>query len=469
MLFNSLDFIVFIIVLFILYWFVFNKDLKKQNTLILLASYFFYGWWDIRFLGLIILSTLVDFICGIKIDKASSKNLKKKYLAISLFSNLLILFTFKYFNFFIDSFKDIYLSITNLTVGIQNIDIILPVGISFYTFQTMSYSIDIYNDKLKPTKDLVSFSAFVAFFPQLVAGPIERASNLLPQLLSRRKFNYEQGFEGIRLIIWGLFKKVVVADNLAQSVNKIFENYSDYNGGELFLGAFYFSFQIYCDFSGYSDIAIGTSKLLGVELKSNFKFPYFSKNIAEFWRRWHISLSTWFRDYIYIPIGGSKVRNIVKYRNLLVIFSISGLWHGANLTFVFWGFSHCLIYIMSEYIINNSFRFKNNLQKLFYEFTSGIITFIIIVFTWIFFRSETIFDAFSYIKFIFYKFDMPMAFRKDILVVLFFVFLEFLIRKNERNIQFSSYKVLNTLFFFFLYLVIISQSVNQSEFIYFKF
>ena len=204
-------------------------------------------------------------------------------------------------------------------------------------------------------------------------------------------------------------------------------------------------------------------------MKSNFKFPYFSKNIAEFWRRWHISLSTWFRDYIYIPIGGSKVRNIVKYRNLLVIFSISGLWHGANLTFVFWGFSHCLIYIMSEYIINNSFRFKNNLQKLFYEFTSGIITFIIIVFTWIFFRSETIFDAFSYIKYIFYKFDMPMAFRMNILVVILFVFLEFLIRKNERNILFSNDKVINIFFFFSLYLAIISQSVNQSEFIYFKF
>lgn len=337
MLFNSIEFLIFLPSVFILYWFVFNKNLKLQNTLILISSYLFYGWWDYRFLCLIFVSTIVDYFAGINISNQNSNHKRKLFLWFSIVFNLGILGFFKYYNFFIDSWLELLSSFGYEIKSIYTLNIILPVGISFYTFQTMSYTIDIYRGQLKPTRDFISFASFVSFFPQLVAGPIERAKNLLPQILGRREFQYKQGIQGLRLILWGMFKKVVIADSLAPTVNKIFRDYELLDGGILWLGLIYFAIQIYCDFSGYSDIAIGISKLFGFNLMTNFKFPYFSRNIAEFWRRWHISLSSWFRDYLYIPLGGSKNGKSKSLRNIFTIFLVSGLWHGANWTFIFWG------------------------------------------------------------------------------------------------------------------------------------
>ena len=305
MLFNSIEYLIFLPIIFIIYWKFFNKSVKYQNHLLLLASYFFYGWWDYRFLSLIIISTVVDYVVGLKIHDSSQIKIKKRWLSLSILLNISLLGFFKYCNFFIDSWIDLW-----ATVGYElspyTLKVILPVGISFYTFQTLSYTIDIYKGKIKPTKDFIAFATFVSFFPQLVAGPIERASRLLPQILNARSFNYQQCVEGLRLILWGMFKKIAVADSLAIMVDDIFLNYQSLDGSVLVFGAILFAFQIYGDFSGYSDIAIGTAKLFGVELMSNFKFPYFSRDIAEFWRRWHISLSSWFRDYLYIPLGGSR-------------------------------------------------------------------------------------------------------------------------------------------------------------------
>lgn len=336
MLFNSIDFAVFLPVVFILYWFVTNKNLKLQNFLIVVASYLFYGWWDWRFLSLILFSTLVDYAVGRKLKTENKDSKRKTLLWISIIVNLGFLGFFKYYNFFLDNFITAF-SFFGAEIKANSLNIILPVGISFYTFQTMSYTIDVYRRKLEPTKNFIAFSAFVSFFPQLVAGPIERASNLLPQFYKKRTFNYSNAVKGMRQILWGLFKKVVIADNCAEYANLIFNNSPDYSGVTLVLGAIFFTFQIYGDFSGYSDIAIGTSRLFGFELKQNFAFPYFSRDIAEFWRRWHISLSTWFRDYLYIPLGGSRGGTWFKIRNTFVIFIVSGFWHGANWTFIVWG------------------------------------------------------------------------------------------------------------------------------------
>jgi D-alanyl-lipoteichoic acid acyltransferase DltB (MBOAT superfamily) len=344
MLFNSVEFLIFLITVFVLYWFVFKKNLKAQNFLVLVASYLFYGWWDYRFLSLIFLSTIIDYIVGLKVFQALSQREKKIWMWLSVVFNLGMLGFFKYYNFFADSFAEALGSI-GYTVDVLTLNIILPVGISFYTFQTMSYTLDIYKGKLEPTKDFIAFGAFVSFFPQLVAGPIERASNLLPQMHNKRAFKFEQGVEGIRLIIWGLFKKIVVADSLAIPVNEIFLNYQQCSSIALIIGAVFFAFQIYGDFSGYSDIARGVAKLFGFELMVNFNFPYFSRNIGEFWRKWHISLSTWFKDYVYIPLGGSKVGKLKAIRNILIIFLVSGFWHGANWTFIVWGAIHGVLFI----------------------------------------------------------------------------------------------------------------------------
>ena len=398
MLFNSLEFLIFLPTVFLLYWFVFQKNLRVQNLLLLISSYVFYGWWDYRFLSLIFLSTVVDYFVGLKIYDVRDKKLKKSFLWVSILFNLSLLGFFKYYNFFIDSWIDFLAVFGYEYQSTWTLQVILPVGISFYTFQTMSYSLDIYHGKLKPTKDFISFASFVSFFPQLVAGPIERASNLLPQILKNRVFNYEQGVQGLRLILWGMFKKVVIADSLALHVDPIFENYSSFNGGVLFLGLIYFSFQIYCDFSGYSDIAIGTSKLFGFELMSNFKFPYFSRDIGEFWRRWHISLSTWFRDYLYIPLGGSKGGKWLSIRNIFIIFIISGFWHGANWTFIAWGMIHAMLYIplflrgknrqhTTTIVAEN--KWFPSLKELF-QMAS---TFLFSMIAWVFFRSETLGEA----------------------------------------------------------------------------
>ncbi len=401
MLFNSIDFAIFLPIVFILYWFVTNKNLKLQNFLIVVASYVFYGWWDWRFLSLILFSSLIDYFVGLGLLKQENPTKRKMLLWTSIIINLGFLGFFKYYNFFLDNFIAAF-SFFGAEIQANSLNIILPVGISFYTFQTMSYSIDVYNRKLEPTKDFIAFSAFVSFFPQLVAGPIERATHLLPQFYKKRTFDYSKAVDGMRQILWGLFKKIVIADNCAEYANLIFNNSADYSGSTLVLGALFFTFQIYGDFSGYSDIAIGTSRLFGFDLMRNFNFPYFSRDIAEFWRRWHISLSTWFRDYLYIPLGGSRGGTWMKVRNTFIIFIVSGFWHGANWTFIIWGALNAIYFL--PLLLTNSNRHnleivaQGKLLPSVKEFLFMLLTFGLTVFAWIFFRAENVGHAISYIS-----------------------------------------------------------------------
>lgn len=473
MLFNSIEFLLFLPIVFVLYWFVFNKNIKHQNLLILVSSYFFYGWWDYRFLSLIILSTIVDYVIGLNISNQSSKKNQKILLWCSVLFNLGVLGFFKYYNFFIESWIDLFSSIGYQINSVWTLNIILPVGISFYTFQTMSYTIDIFKGKLNPTKDFVSFAAFVSFFPQLVAGPIERATNLLPQILNKREFKYEHGVQGLKLIFWGLFKKVVIADTLAPVVNDIFENYQDFGGVTLWLGAIYFAFQIYCDFSGYSDIAIGTSKLFGFEVMSNFKFPYFSRNIGEFWRRWHISLSTWFRDYLYIPLGGSKKGKWISLINIFIIFLVSGFWHGANWTFIVWGLFHSILFIPSFIFKTNrkyvsSIIAENSLMPSPKEFIQVGTTFILVTIGWVFFRSETIGDSFNYIINMTQNFQIPkLNFAKYLVFIFVLLITDWNFRKDERLKKGE----INIIFFGIVAVYLVSKIIMSAntEFIYFEF
>ena len=476
MLFNSLEYILFLPTVFILHWFIFNKYLKLQNVLILVASYIFYGWWDWRFLSLILLSTVVDYFVGIKIYNSQDDRVRKSYLWVSILINLGLLGVFKYFNFFIDSWIDLLCSFGYEQKSIWTLNVILPVGISFYTFQTMSYSLDIYYNKLKPTIDFISFASFVSFFPQLVAGPIERASNLLPQILTKREFKYEQGVQGLRLILWGMFKKVVIADSLAWRVDFVFNDYQSMDGGVLLLGLIYFSIQIYCDFSGYSDIAIGTAKLFGIELMSNFKFPYFSRDIGEFWRKWHISLSSWFRDYLYIPLGGSKGGEWMSIKNIFIIFIVSGFWHGANWTFIIWGLTHSLLYL-PLFLIGKNRQYttnvvsENNWFPSIKELVQMGTTFISITIAWVFFRSESIFDSFNYLSIMFSKFSIPTDNRGGVVFVFILVVCDWFIRKNERKpinlkpiyFRWLAYMVISYLIFSHF------QFIDISQFIYFQF
>jgi alginate O-acetyltransferase complex protein AlgI len=474
MLFNSIEYFIFLPTVFFLYWFVFKRNLKLQNLLILISSYIFYGWWDWRFLFLIFLSTVVDYFVGLKIYESRNKKERKQYLWISILFNLGLLGFFKYFNFFIDSWIDLLGSFGYEQQSIWTLNVILPVGISFYTFQTMSYSLDIYFKKLKPTKDFFSFASFVSFFPQLVAGPIERASNLLPQVLNKRVFKYEQGVQGLRLILWGLFKKVVIADSLGIRVDRIFDGYQSMDGGILILGLIYFSFQIYCDFSGYSDIAIGTAKLFGIELMSNFKFPYFSRDIGEFWRRWHISLSSWFRDYLYIPLGGSNGKKYKSIRNIFVIFLVSGFWHGANWTFVLWGLIHALLYL-PLFLIGRNRQYTTDIvaendwfpsiKELFYM---GI-TFLSTMVAWVFFRSASISDGFQYLSIITSNIGIPSNEGYGMIYVFIFLIFEWLIRKDERlTFPISRFDFVVLPVFGLIILEYLHFAVS-SQFIYFQF
>lgn len=388
MLFNSLDFALFLHIVFALYWFVCRKHLQRQNLLLLIASYVFYAWWDWRFLGLIVLSTLVDYAVGRMLAVTEQRDIKRYWLWVSIATNLGLLGFFKYYNFFIESWISAWQSL-GVTMEVSTLRIILPVGISFYTFQTLSYTIDIYRHKLKPTNNLIQFAAFVSFFPQLVAGPIERASQLLPQFKNPRRFDANFAMSGVYLIIWGLFKKVVVADNCAFFVNQIFEAPQSHSSATLFMGAVLFGFQIYGDFSGYSSIAIGVARLFGFSLMTNFNFPYFSRDIAEFWRRWHISLSTWFRDYVYIPLGGSQGNKAMQIRNVLLVFLISGFWHGANWTFIVWGAIHGLLFL-PLLLFGAQHRYKGSFKMTFRDCPKIVLTFVLVTFAWLFFRADTI-------------------------------------------------------------------------------
>jgi D-alanyl-lipoteichoic acid acyltransferase DltB (MBOAT superfamily) len=478
MLFNSIDFAIFLPIVFILYWFVANNNLKLQNSLIVAASYLFYGWWDWRFLSLIFCSTIIDYSIGRKLKTEENQNKRKVLLWTSILMNLGFLGFFKYYNFFLDNFISAF-SFFGTEINIQGLNIILPIGISFYTFQTLSYTIDVYKRNLEPTKNFIAFTAFVSFFPQLVAGPIERAANLLPQFYKKRQFDYSKAVDGMRQILWGLFKKVVIADNCAEYANQIFNSSSDMNGSTLLLGAIFFTFQIYGDFSGYSDIAIGTSRLFGFNLKQNFAFPYFSRDIAEFWRRWHISLSTWFRDYLYIPLGGSRGGTWMKVRNTFIIFIISGFWHGANWTFIVWGALNA-VYFLPLLLTNNN---RNNLETVaqgkilpsIKELSFMLLTFGLTVFAWIFFRANNITHAVSYISEIFSSslFTVPQIRASNlILLIVIFVFVEWLGRNGQYALSNLGLKWKRSVRYAMYYSIIIAIfwfGGKEQQFIYFQF
>jgi alginate O-acetyltransferase complex protein AlgI len=482
MIFNSLDYALFLPIVLFLYWFVAKGKLAWQNILLLTASLFFYAWWDPRFLFLLSFSTFLGYFSGIRIDVAKSEFWKKFWFWLSILLNIGFLAVFKYYNFFVDSFASLLNEFgLNVNADSWSLNIILPVGISFYTFHVLSYVIDIYKGRIKSERNIVDFGLFVSFFPLLVAGPIERATHLLPQIQKERTFDYSKAVDGLRQILWGLFKKVVVADGCAEYANLIFDGSVDYSGSTLVAGAIFFTFQIYCDFSGYSDIALGTSRLFGIELLRNFAFPYFSRDMAEFWRRWHISLTTWFRDYIYIPLGGSKGGLWMKIRNTFIIFLISGFWHGANWTFIVWGALNAFYFL--PLMLTNSNR--NNLETVaqgkyfptFKELFGMIATFILAVFGWIFFRAKDLNHAFSFIKGIFTedlfkKPEIPQVAYLTIFFVVFLMFIEWLGRESKYALENFGFKwpvILRWLFYSFLIVCIIVLSGKEQEFIYFQF
>jgi len=482
MIFNSIDFAAFLPIVFALYWALSKKSLKLQNALIVSASYFFYAWWDWRFLSLILISTTIDYTIGILLIKQKNKAKRKRLLWLSIIINIGLLSFFKYYNFFIENFSAAF-SFFGTEIKGDFLYIILPIGISFYTFQTLSYTIDIYRNKLKPTNDFIAFSAFVSFFPQLVAGPIERATNLLPQFYQKREFNYTKIIDGLRQILWGLFKKIVIADNCAKYANLIFDNSGDYSGSTLVLGAFFFTFQIYADFSGYSDIAIGTSRLFGFNLKQNFAFPYFSRDVAEFWRRWHISLTTWFRDYIYIPLGGSRVGTYKNIRNIFIIFIVSGFWHGANWTFIVWGGLNAIYFIPLLIFKKNRKHIdivaKNKNCPSLKEFLLMVSTFSLTMFTWILFRAENILHAKNYFSGIFTPSlftipDFEDLKRASIILLLVVIFIGIEWKGRAQLYALEKFglnwrKPIRYGMYYVMILLIILFNIGEQEFIYFQF
>jgi alginate O-acetyltransferase complex protein AlgI len=483
-LFNSIDFAIFLPIVFLLYWFVFNKNLRVQNFFLACASYVFYGWWDWRFLFLIFFSTVVDYSIGIILSRQQKQHHRKFILAISLIVNLGFLGFFKYFNFFVDNFSMAF-SLLGRQLELGSLAIVLPVGISFYTFQSLSYTIDIYRRKTEPATDFITYAAFVSFFPQLVAGPIERATNLFPQFFSRRSFQYHQAVNGLRQILWGLFKKIVIADNCAEYANMIFNNHEQYGGAMLLVGALFFAFQIYGDFSGYSDVAIGTARLFGITLMTNFAFPYFSRSIPEFWRRWHISLSTWFRDYLYFPLGGSKISKWKRIRNVFIVFIVSGLWHGANWTFILWGALNAFYFLPSLLYEKKGVGDSIPDQKLpsVSSLISMIFTFSLVVLSWIFFRSENVNQAFEIFSRIFSDSIFILPQGKDFVgtsthpfVVAALIGLFLVIEWHQRHQQFGLQSFGLTWprwwrysFYYGLILLIFFSGGKQQAFIYFQF
>ncbi|MBR9915496.1 MAG: MBOAT family protein [Algicola sp.] len=475
MLFNSFEFVIFLPIVFVVYWFILKGKLHFQNAFIVIASYVFYAWWDYRFLLLIILSTLVDYVVAKQLKKGQSKAFRRQLLMISLVFNLGMLAFFKYFNFFIESWLEAWQSV-GIHMEASTLHIILPVGISFYTFQTLSYTIDVFRKKISPTSSLIQFAAFVSFFPQLVAGPIERASHLLPQFAIRRNFDAKFALSGFYLIVWGLFKKVVIADNCAFFVNQIFDGSGHFSSMELLLGAVLFGFQIYGDFSGYSDIAIGVSRLFGFSLLTNFSFPYFSRDIAEFWRRWHMSLSTWFRDYLYIPLGGSKGSKRQQLRNVLIVFLISGFWHGANWTFIIWGLIHALLFLpLLLFHVNRKHTNETHLQLK--QIPQVLVTFILVTLAWVFFRADTVTIAYNFIMEIlsfngtsialFVKSSKSLLFSLIILlsVLILLLFELRAVQNNKKEVTLSTWSAISIC----LLICFMGVFKNPSDFIYFQF
>lgn len=478
MLFNSFHFAIFFPIVFLLYWLVFQKSLKAQNLLLLLASYFFYSCWDWRFVFLLLFSTGLDYFSGLQLQKSNNESVRKFWFYTSIAINLSFLGGFKYFDFFAVSFRDLLLKL-GFSVDIFTLHIILPVGISFYTFHGVSYVIDVYKKRIAAEQNFAEYAVFVSYFPLLVAGPIERATHLLPQIKARRNFNYDQAVLGLHQIIWGLFKKIVIADNCAQFANQIFDGSGHYHGSTLVVGAVFFAFQIYGDFSGYSDIALGTSRLLGIDLLKNFAFPYFSRDIAEFWRRWHISLSSWFKDYLYIPLGGSKGGKGMQIRNTFIIFLVSGFWHGANWTFLIWGFLNAL-YFMPLLLTKQN---RNNLDivaqdKWFptvKETMRMAVTFALTTFAWIFFRAKSVTGAMLYIKGIFSKslFSLPEIRPTFILVLLaFFIVIEWTGREGNfalEHFRKHGNRMMRWSFLILILMLLFIFGREEQQFIYFQF
>lgn len=487
MLFNSIDFAIFLPIVFFFYWFIVKNNLKRQNSLLLVSSYFFYACWDWRFLLLLMFSTLLDYYTGLKMQDAGSRKLKRFWFWLSVTVNLGFLGVFKYFNFFAESFAEA-VSHLGFQVNPWSVNVILPVGISFYTFHGLSYVIDIYNDRIKAERSFIDYAVFVSFFPLLVAGPIERATHLLPQIKKPRTFNYTRAVDGMRQILWGLFKKIVIADNCATFANQLFNNSTEYAGSSLVLGALFFTFQIYGDFSGYSDIALGTARLFGIELLRNFAFPYFSRDIAEFWRRWHISLSSWFRDYLYIPLGGSKGGTWMKIRNTFIIFIVSGFWHGANWTFIVWGALNAAYFL--PLLLTN--RNRNNMEIIaqgrlfpgFREFLSMLATFGLTVFAWIFFRATSMSHALQYITYMFDGLTMKSGYIQTIyllyweigfalpILLIAFLLIEWLGREQQyalARLGTNWKRPLRHAFYYAIILAIIWFGGKEQQFIYFQF
>lgn len=484
MLFNSFEFLLFLPIVFLLYWFIF-KPLKWQNLLILTSSYIFYGWWDWRFLILIVFTSFCSYGSGLLINKANQNNRKtlaKFYCSANILINILILCYFKYFNFFVDNLKILF-SQFGFQLDWFTLEVLLPVGISFYTFQALSYTIDVYRKDIKPTGDFIAFASFIAFFPQLVAGPIERATNLLPQFLQPRIFNYAEAVSGMRQMLWGFFKKMVIADNCAGFANTIFNNSTDVSGSTIIVGGLLFTFQIYGDFSGYSDIAIGCAKLFGINLMRNFNLPYFSQNIADFWRRWHISLNKWFIDYVYIPLGGNrrgKLRNIL---NILIVFSLSGIWHGADWTFIAWGTFNGILVVLYTLLFKHKHVIKDNNFKI--TLKSGInmlFTFALIVLGWILFRSDNISMAKTCMSSIFSTslFATPdlsiisgnnMALASTVVLIVILLIVEYRMRKQRFALDIINIKskTIRWCIYVAVILSIIVFTGEQEQFIYFQF
>ena len=511
MLFNSFEYLLFLPIVFLLYWFVFDYALSKckhqlmlQNLFIVIASYIFYGWWDWRFLILIAITTILSFLSGIGIEKAPTQRGKKAVMIANIIVNLGILGVYKYYDFFAREFAELF--------GIESdfllLHLILPVGISFYTFQALSYSIDVYRRQIEPCHDIVAFTAFLSFFPQLVAGPIERATNLLPQFYKKRTFDYATAVDGMRQILWGLFKKIVVADNCATYVDTVFADISSQSGSTLVLAAVLFTFQIYGDFSGYSDIAIGTAKLFGINLMRNFNVPYFSRDIAEFWRRWHISLTTWFRDYVYIPLGGSRpdtsrlsplasrlsptaYTKCIAVRNTFIIFLLSGFWHGANWTFVLWGAYHALLFV-PLLLMGKNRRYRDAVATVtlpdgtiktkwlpsFREAGQMLLTFALTVFGWIIFRAENIGQFGDVVSKIFSmtSLSIPWLMTREFYIPLFLsiglmLMIEWINRGYSHSLaRLTPYRWINWLIYYAIIFIIYKyQPLEDVQFIYFQF
>jgi len=481
-LFNSLNFAIFFPIVFIIYWGFLKNSLKYQNLLLLISSCFFYACWDWRFLFLLFASIVLVYFSGRFMGSAKSQNIRKVWLLVSIIFSLGLLGVFKYYHFFTSSFTDL-LSTFGIQINTWSLKVVLPVGISFYTFHGLSYIIDLYNRKIEEEKDFVNYAVFVSFFPLLIAGPIERATHLLPQIKKPRIFEYTKAVDGVRQILWGLFKKIVIADNCAEFANLIFNNSANYSGSTLFLGAIFFTFQIYCDFSGYSDIALGTARLLGIELLQNFAFPYFARDIAEFWRRWHISLTTWFRDYVYIPLGGSRCSKAMVVRNTLIIFLVSGFWHGANWTFIIWGTYHALLFL-PLILMNKNRKHINSVSEgkripQLKEIIQMSTTFFLVVIGWIFFRADSIGHAFDYISeiispslFTVPKFaGMGKALTTSILVCIFMI-IEWLGREQQYAIARLGLKWKRPVRYAMYYAIIVAIfwfGGKEQQFIYFQF